>query len=61
MKNYDKLLQELIIKNERDGIVPSILLHSCCAPCSSYVIEYLANYFNNNVIYVSKDTYTRNR
>ena len=57
MKNYDKLLQELIIKNERDGIVPSILLHSCCAPCSSYVIEYLANYFNITIFYYNPNIY----
>lgn len=51
MKNYDKLLEELIKENEKNNIVPRILLHSCCAPCSSYVIEYLANYFIVTVLY----------
>ena len=51
MINYDKLLDELIDKNKSEGIVPSILLHSCCAPCSSYVIEYLSNYFNITILY----------
>jgi len=50
-KNYDKLLQELIEKNLELNIVPKVLLHSCCAPCSSYVIEYLSNYFYVTILY----------
>lgn len=50
-KNYDKILQELIEKNLDKGIVPKVLLHSCCAPCSSYVIEYLSNYFHITILY----------
>lgn len=50
-KNFDKILQELIEINVKNNIIPKVLLHSCCAPCSSYVIEYLANYFNITVLY----------
>ena len=50
-KNYDKLLSDLIVKNSELNIVPNVLLHSCCAPCSSYVIEYLSNYFNITILY----------
>ena len=46
-KELDKKL-ELIKKEEK---VPTLLLHSCCAPCSSYVIEYLSDYFNVTVFY----------
>ena len=49
--NYQKNLEKLIEENKKKGIVPSFLLHSCCAPCSSYVIEYLSNYFNITVLY----------
>lgn len=49
--NYQKLLDEIIIKNEREDIMPSLLLHSCCAPCSSYTIEYLSQYFSITVLY----------
>ena len=45
-RNYQKELEKLIEKQQRDGGKPSLLLHSCCAPCSSYVLEYLAPYFN---------------
>ena len=34
-----------------NGKTPSLLLHSCCAPCSSYVIEYLSKYFEITVFY----------
>ena len=44
-RNYQKELEKLIEKQQRDGEKPSLLLHSCCAPCSSYVLEYLAPYF----------------
>ena len=44
-KNVSKQMDELIQKNQEQGIVPSLLLHSCCAPCSSYVLEYLCEHF----------------
>lgn len=37
----DKTLDELKASERR----PSLLLHACCAPCSSYVLEYLSKYF----------------
>lgn len=46
--NYDQKLSEIISKlNYR----PKLLLHSCCGPCSSYVISYLKDYFDITVIY----------
>ena len=47
-ENYDKKLKELITKLEYR---PKLLLHSCCAPCSSYVIEYLSKYFDITILY----------
>lgn len=55
--NYQKLLDELIQKNEREGVVPTLLLHSCCAPCSSYVLEYLSQYFEITVLYYNPNIY----
>ncbi len=49
--NYDKELEKLISKLKEDKIVPSLLLHSCCAPCSSYVLEYLADIFKITIYY----------
>ena len=35
----------------RDGRVPTLFLHSCYAPCSNYVLEYLSQYFSITVFY----------
>lgn len=51
MKINYQIETDKIIKNIPENYVPSLLLHSCCAPCSSYVIEYLSNYFNITVYY----------
>ena len=46
--NYQKELEKLI-KNISPNV--KLLLHSCCAPCSSYVISYLSNYMDITVFY----------
>ena len=46
--NYQLKLDDILAN--LDG-PKRLLLHSCCAPCSSYVIEYLSNYFYITVIY----------
>jgi epoxyqueuosine reductase len=40
--NYQKELDRLITDLQKEEKVPTLLLHSCCAPCSSYVLEYLS-------------------
>lgn len=50
-RNYQKEMDLIITQNQKDGITPSLLLHSCCAPCSSYVLEYLSEYFLITVLY----------
>lgn len=47
--NYQKELDKLIDNLEER--VPTLLLHSCCAPCSSYTLEYLAQFFDITVYY----------
>jgi hypothetical protein len=37
--------------------IPTLLLHSCCAPCSSYVLEYLSRYFHITVFYYNPNIY----
>lgn len=64
-RNFQKELDRLILKQETAGIVPRLLLHSCCAPCSSYVIEYLSQFFHITVFYynpnISKEEEYRKR
>ena len=47
--NYQLKLEE-ILKENKDK-TPKLLLHSCCAPCSSYVLEYLTNYFEITILF----------
>lgn len=47
-KELDKIIEEL---GAAAGCAPTLFLHSCCAPCSSYVLEYLRQYFQITVFY----------
>ena len=55
--NYQKLMEQTINSNLNEGIVPTLLLHSCCAPCSSYCLEYLSDYFKITVFYYNPNIY----
>ena len=50
-RNYSKELERLIQQLEQEGRVPRLLLHVCCAPCSSAVLEYLTQYFSITLLY----------
>lgn len=59
MTNYQKELEKILEKLEQDrqtglldgGRKKRLFLHSCCAPCSSYVLEYLCSHFHITVFY----------
>lgn len=53
--NYQKILDKFIKDLKVD--VPKLLVHSCCAPCSGYVLEYLNKYFNITVLYYNPNIY----
>ena len=53
-ENYAKKLEEII--NSLDN-KPKLLLHSCCGPCSSYVISYLRDYFDITVLYYNPNIF----
>ncbi|KMZ55171.1 epoxyqueuosine reductase QueH [Dorea sp. D27] len=55
--NYQKELDKLIERLKGDKKVPRLLLHSCCAPCSSYVLEYLSDCFDITVFYYNPNIY----
>ncbi len=44
--NYGLVCEKIIEESDRGDVRPSLLLHVCCAPCSSYVIEYLERHFD---------------
>lgn len=51
MTNYQKILDKTIEQHVNRNETPSLLLHACCAPCSSYVLEYLSQFFSITVFY----------
>ena len=55
--NYQKELEKLLVKLEKEGRTPRLLLHSCCAPCSSYVLEYLSKHFEITVFYYNPNIF----
>ena len=63
-RNYQRELEGILEQNLRWRRTPSLLLHACCAPCSSYVLEYLNEFFRITVFYynpniTSRDEYAR--
>ncbi len=49
--NYQKELDQIIEQIQKEDKVPTLLMHSCCAPCSSYCLSYLAEYFRITIFY----------
>ena len=56
-ENYQIKTESIISAHAAAGEVPTLFLHSCCAPCSSYVLEYLSNYFKITVFYYNPNIY----
>lgn len=48
-RNYSKELENIIRVSSENN--PKLLIHSCCAPCSSYVLEYLSQHFDITLLY----------
>lgn len=55
--NYQLELDKIVAK--LDGARPKLLLHSCCGPCSSYVLEYLTQYFEVYLSYYNPNIQPR--
>lgn len=55
--NYQLLMDEVINKIKDCKTKPTLLLHACCAPCSSYVLEYLTKYFKITILYYNPNIY----
>ena len=51
IENFDKSMQKIIDNLVKEGIKPRLLLHSCCAPCSSACLERIKDYFDITVFY----------
>jgi len=56
-RNFQRELEQLIQQIEKEGKTPTLFLHSCCAPCSSYVLEYLSQYFRITLFFYNPNIY----
>ena len=57
--NYQIILDSEIDFIKKSNIKPNLLLHVCCAPCSSYVLEYLYGIFNITVYFYNPNIYPK--
>lgn len=55
--NYQKELDKIIENAVKMGVTPTLLLHSCCAPCSSYVLKYLSDFFKITLVYYNPNIF----
>lgn len=55
--NYQMEMEKVISKEQQNNHIPTLLLHSCCAPCSSYVLETLSSYFRITIFYYNPNIY----
>ena len=51
VENFDKIMQKTISDLQSKGLKPTLLLHSCCAPCSTACLERLTDFFDVTVFY----------
>jgi predicted adenine nucleotide alpha hydrolase (AANH) superfamily ATPase len=55
--NYHVLLDRELEQIAASGAMPGLMLHSCCAPCGSYALEYLSAYFRITVLHFNPNVY----
>ena len=55
--NYNLLMESELNKIKQCGVKPTLLLHSCCAPCSSYVLKLLQRHFNITVFFYNSNLF----
>ncbi len=56
-QNYQAEMESCIARHQAAGQTPTLLLHSCCAPCSSAVLESLSPFFSITVFYYNPNLY----
>lgn len=57
LKNYQEIMEDILSNIKELKSRPKLLLHSCCGPCSSYVLELLSQYFDITILYYNPNIY----
>lgn len=58
-KNYQLILEDTLKEISKLEYKPKLLLHVCCGPCSSYILEYLSNYFDITILFYNPNIYPK--
>lgn len=53
--NYDKILRQMIQTWQAGGVRPKLIIHSCCAPCSTYTLEFLSTYADVTIYFANSN------
>lgn len=53
--NYDQILRKMIESWEEQEVRPKLIIHSCCAPCSTYTLEFLTQYADVTIYYANSN------
>lgn len=57
--NYDYVLRKMITRWEEEEKRPTILIHSCCAPCSTYTLEFLTQYADVTIYFANSNIHPK--
>ena len=57
--NYDRVMQKMVQDWEKDQKRPTILMHTCCAPCSTYTLEYLSQYADVTIYFANSNIHPK--
>ena len=57
--NYDRVMQQMVKVWQKENLRPKILMHVCCAPCSTYTLEYLTQYADVTVYFANSNIHPK--
>ncbi|VJX20390.1 DNA integration/recombination/invertion protein [Streptococcus pneumoniae] len=57
--NYDRVMQKMVQAWEKNEQRPTILVHVCCAPCSTYTLEYLTKYADVTIYFANSNIHPK--
>lgn len=57
--NYDTVLKKMIQAWQHDSVRPRLLIHSCCAPCSTYTLEFLVQYADVTIYFANSNIHPK--
>ncbi|WP_161979245.1 epoxyqueuosine reductase QueH [Streptococcus sp. S784/96/1] len=57
--NYDKVMQQMVKKWQAENTRPSVLMHVCCAPCSTYTLEYITQFCDVTIYFANSNIHLK--